>query len=78
MAVLYEITVEGHLDGRWTNWFEGMTMTYIEMGRGETMLTGEMKDQAALYGVLMQVRDLGLALVSVQRIEIKPKEDSAR
>ncbi len=78
MAVTYEIRVEGHLDGRWTSWFEGMALTYAEKGNGETVLTGEMKDQAALHGVLIKVRDLGLTLVSVRRIEFKMKEDSAR
>ncbi len=71
MAVTYEITVEGQLDERWLNWFEGMTMRHVEIGPGETILAGEMRDQARLHGVLIKIRDLGLTLVSVQRIEIK-------
>ncbi len=54
MTVVYEITVEGHLDERWASWFDGMTMAHVETGQGETILTGEMKDQAALHGVLIK------------------------
>jgi hypothetical protein len=78
MAVIYEITVEGHLDGRWSSWFEGMTLAYVETGRGATILTGEMKDQSALHGVFIKVRDLGLTIVSVRRIEVKPRQDPAQ
>ncbi len=78
MTTIYEIRVEGQLDDRWTSWFEGMALTYVEKGNGETILKGEMKDQGALHGVLIKVRDLGLTLVSVQRIESRAKEDSVR
>ncbi len=63
----YEIRVEGHLDGRWTEWFEGMNVT-PEDG-GETLLSGPVEDQAALHGLLRKVRDLGMPLLSVIRVK---------
>ncbi len=60
---LYEIRLKGHLDDRWTNWFEGMTITVAD--HGDTLLTGPVVDQAALFGLLRKVRDLGLPLLSV-------------
>lgn len=65
--MVYEIRIEGHLDYRWTDWFEGMTIT-LEEG-GDTLLTGPVVDQAALHGLLKKVRDLGLPLISVTRVE---------
>ena len=64
---LYEIRVEGHLDGRWSEWFDGLEITNLE--NGETVLSGEIVDQAALHGVLAKVRDLNLALVAVSSVE---------
>lgn len=66
-AATYEIRVEGHLDDHWSAWLGGMTLT--RTGRSETILTGALPDQAALYGVLMKMRDLALTLVSIRRIE---------
>lgn len=63
----YEIRIMGHLDDRWTDWFEGMTIT-LETD-GETRLTGTVVDQSALHGLLKKVRDLGVQLISVNRIE---------
>ena len=63
MAV-YEIRVKGHLDGRWSEWFDGLQITNLE--NGEAMLSGDIVDQAALHGVLNKVRDLGLPLVAVR------------
>ncbi len=59
----YKIRVKGHLDGRWSDWFDGLEITNLE--NGETMLSGDLVDQAALHGVLAKVRDLNLALVAV-------------
>jgi hypothetical protein len=65
----YEIHVEGHLDERWTSWFEGMTIckTFDAQGKPITSLTGTVVDQSALCGVLSRVCDLGVHLISVQR-----------
>mgnify|MGYP001320449845 FL=1 len=57
----------GHLDDRWADWFEGMTITLES--NGETRLTGAVIDQSTLHGLLKKVRDLGMPLVSVNRIE---------
>jgi hypothetical protein len=59
----YEIRLKGHLDDRWAEWFEGLTITLEE--DGDTLLTGPVVDQAALHGLLKKVRDLGLTLLSV-------------
>ena len=60
--MVYQIRVKGHLGKQWTAWFEGMTITPED--NGETTLTGPVVDQAALYGLLKKVRDLGLSLLS--------------
>ena len=67
---LYEIRVRGHLDARWSSQFEGLTITLEE--DGDTLLTGQIIDQAALHGLLKKVRDLGLPLVSVSPVEHGP------
>lgn len=65
-AWLYEIHLEGRLPERWSEWFGGLS---IRSDRDdETILTGELPDQAALYGVLSRIHDLNLILVSVQRL----------
>ena len=60
---LYEIRLKGHLNNRWADWFEGLTITLED--QGDTLLTGLVVDQAALHGLLKKVRDLGMPLVSV-------------
>lgn len=62
----YEIRLQGRLDPRWSTRFDGMTLT---TGDGFTLLTGPVVDQAALHGLLHQLRDIGLSLVSVTRVE---------
>ena len=59
----YEIRVRGQLDSHWSAWFEGLTLTPLE--NGETRMSGPVRDQAALFGILAKIRDLGLQLVSV-------------
>jgi len=63
----YEIRVKGHLDDQWAGWFGGLTITPVE--GGDTLLTGPVVDQAALHGLLRKVRDLGMPLLSVNRVE---------
>ena len=63
----YEIRIKGHLDDRWAEWFEGLTITLEESG--DTLLTGPVPDQAALFGLLRRVRDLGMQLISVNRVD---------
>src|SRR2546430_2678194 len=65
----YEIRLKGHLDDRWAGWFDGLTLTRDH--HDTTLLTGPVVDQAALYGLLRKVRDLGLPLVSV--IQVDPR-----
>lgn len=61
--VTYEIRIKGHLDQQWSEWFDGLAITLEE--NGDTLLTGPVVDQAALYGLLKKVRDLGMPLLSV-------------
>ena len=65
----YVIRVKGHLDPRWSEWFEGMSVTQTESG--ETVLSGPVLDQSALHGLLARIRDLNLTLISVTRVEPK-------
>lgn len=64
---IYQIRLKGHLDDHWADWFEGMTITQDD--NGETVLTGEVIDQAALHGLLKKIRNLGLPLISVTQVE---------
>jgi len=64
--MVYQIRLEGRLGDQWTAWFDGLTITWE--ANGNTLLTGPVVDQAALYGLLRKVRDLGLPLVSVNRV----------
>ena len=66
-VVRYEIRVAGVLDHRWTAWFNGLEIT--PEGDDVTVIAGPVVDQAALYGLLSKVRDLGLALISVTRVD---------
>jgi len=60
---VYQIRIKEHLDAPWADWFGGMTVTPED--NGETLLTGPVVDQAALYGLLKRLRDLGITLLSV-------------
>ena len=68
--MIYQIRLKGHLGGQWTDWFEGLTITLED--NGDTLLTGPVADQAALFGLLRKVRDLGMPLLSV--MEVEPKQ----
>ena len=63
----YEVRVRGVLDDRWSAWFEGMEVTADPAG--QTTIAGPVADQAALHGLLAKVRDLGLPLISVRRVD---------
>jgi hypothetical protein len=71
--MVYQIRLKGHLGRQWTAWFEGLSITLEE--NGETLLTGPVVDQAALYGLLRKMRDLGLPLLTVTHI--KPGQAAA-
>ena len=62
-----EIRIKGRIAPHWSDWFEELAITYTE--NDETVLTGELLDQSALFGLLARVRDLGLALLSVDSSE---------
>ncbi len=64
---VYQIRIKEQLDQHWSSWFGGLTIT--TEANGETVLTGEVVDQAALHGLLSKVRDLQLTLLSVYPIE---------
>ena len=64
---VYEIRIKGHLDRQWTEWFEGLTIALQD--NGDTLLSGPVVDQSALYGLLRKVRDLGMPLLSVVSVE---------
>jgi hypothetical protein len=62
----YQIKVQGRLDEHWSQWLGGLTITYDE--HQNTVLTGQVADQPALYGLLNKLRDIGLPLLLVQRM----------
>jgi hypothetical protein len=63
----YELRVQGVLEPRWSAWFEGLQVSSDE--RGQTTIAGPVADQAALHGLLAKVRDLGLPLLAVRRLD---------
>jgi hypothetical protein len=63
---VYQIRLQGQLGRQWTDWFGGLTITLED--NGDTLLTGPVVDQAALHGLLKKVRDLGMPLLSVNRV----------
>jgi hypothetical protein len=73
--IVHEIKIKGHLDSQWTDWFEGLTISLDE--NGDTLLTGPVIDQAALHGLLKKVRDLGMPLVSVNRVQVNESHPSS-
>ena len=70
----YEIRLKGHLDDRWTDWFEGLTISHES--DGTTILAGLLADQAALHGVLSGIRDLGVAIIEVKSVDKKKNKET--
>jgi hypothetical protein len=71
---VYQIVVKGHIDSEWSDWFDGLAITLADTG--ETILTGPVVDQTALHGVLIKIRDLGLPLLGLSRIEPERERES--
>jgi hypothetical protein len=65
----YQITVKGNLNAEWSGWFENLTIT--QLADDETMLAGQIKDQAELYGLLSKLGSIGIPLLSVTREELR-------
>ena len=71
----YEIRIQGHLGPQWEAWFKGIPLQQVD--NGETILTADVSDQAELFGLLRKVRDLGMPLIAVNRIEPGDPSDGA-
>lgn len=70
---VYHFRVKGVLDGKWSEWFEGMKVQ--PQPNGETLLAGPVADQAALHGLLHKIRDMGLPLLSVKRVDMEDQSE---
>jgi hypothetical protein len=75
MTQLYQIRVQGHLDASWATWFDGLAISHES--DGSSMLSGQIADQAALHSVLGKIRDLGLTLIAIQRLDPRAENDSS-
>ena len=64
-STCYQIHIRGKLDPKWSEWFAGFSITHTN---GETVLEGAVADQSALYGILAKIHDLGLTLISVEKL----------
>ena len=64
--LIYHIRLDGHLDPRWSGWFDGMAITLLDCG--ETQLSGPVVDQTALHGLLAKIRDMNLKLISLTEL----------
>ncbi|MEO0707377.1 MAG: hypothetical protein AAF050_17160 [Cyanobacteria bacterium J06649_5] len=73
---LYEIYLKGHLNTKWTDWFDGLTISLED--NGYTRLTGHIVDQSALHGLLAKIRDLGLPLISLMRVSSHQKTEEQK
>jgi len=74
MPTYYQIRVQGHLDQRWSAWFDNLTIQHDP--DGGTTLAGPVADQAALYGLIEKARDLGLTLLAVLQLDTSVSPDS--
>jgi hypothetical protein len=68
MMTNYQIHLEGHLDHAWSDWLNGSTINH--QADGTTLLIHAVPDQAALFGLLIKIRDLGLPLISINQIKL--------
>jgi hypothetical protein len=66
-SIVYQIHLTGHLSPHWSQWLDNMQITHTP--EGETILRGRLEDQAALFGLLAKLRDLGTPLLALRRIE---------
>ena len=66
MATEYHIRLKGHLDDHWSAWFDNLTIS--NQANGQAVLSGPLPDQAALHGILIKIRDLGLPLLAVTTV----------
>ena len=66
-ATVYQIRLEGYIDEQWASWLDGFTISQEE--NGNTLMTGQILDQAALHGLFKKLRDLGMPLLSVNRMD---------
>ena len=71
---VYQIKIKGHLEERWTEWFEEMTFTHEK--DGTTTLYGPLPDQTALHSILRKIRDLNLQLISVRQVNLDAEDES--
>jgi len=69
-SVYYRIKLKSHLEGKWSDWFEGMVISHEG---AVTILSGQLEDQAALHGILNRIRDLNLTLLSVEQNDFDPE-----
>lgn len=72
-SAVYQIRLRGHLGQVWTDWFDGLAITWDD--NGDTLLTGAVADQSALHGLLRKIRDLGVTLVAVNRLDASAEPD---
>ena len=75
-ARIYEIRVEGHLGQEWAEWLDGMSIAMCK--DGSTVLTGLVTDQAALHGLLLKLHNMGLSLISCNRVSSDPGEQETQ
>ena len=74
MPSYYQVTIQGHLDQYWSAWFDGLRITHEP--NGTTTLAGPIVDQAALHGVLIKIRDLGLPLLAVTTVATNESQNN--
>ena len=70
---VYQIRLRGHLGQLWSDWFDGLAITWDN--NGDTLLTGRVADQSALHGLLRKIRDLGVTLVSINQVDASAEPD---